>query len=686
MATIHFQGRTFDARPDRIDFRDRLYRPALESLPPCFPASHVVEQYLPRYQKARLVLDQGKEGACTGFGLAAVINYLYFRRALEEAERNGTEPALPSRVSTRMLYHMARLYDEWEGEDYEGSSCRGAMKGWRKHGVCAEDFWPYRENDKVRFIKPRDGWQQDAAQRPLGAYYRIDKDSIVDMQAALLEVGAIYVSASVHEGWYLDSATELPIIELREEPVGGHAFALVGYTADGFIVQNSWGGDWGFHGFAILQYPDWVKNGNDAWVAVMGAPMRVPAPASVSSVSLQGLAAGEERRAQGVSPAPRAGFQYRHPDAAPWSEERAYRHTLVMGNDGRVLNRLIDVENAEAAITEVLLERPQEWLARRRGQRRLALYAHGGLNDEAASVARIRIMAPYYEANGIYPLFLTWRTGFMESIQGIIEDAIDDIFGRERFRAAGWDLGKFVKDARDRAIEAVAERILVKPIWTQMKQNADAAADRGNGLWHTARALEMLKARWPELRVHLVGHSAGSILLGHLLERTLRAGLPIDGVHLYAPACTMGFANRTYGRAMDRGLLRPEAVTIDNLTDERERADSVGPYGKSLLYLVSRALEVVHKMPLLGLAAAWNEEDPSDLWNRDRRRDIVRWMRKWGDRVTLTLQDKEMVFDGQTSIPAAHGAFDNDVEVVTRTLERIRGGPLKVPVENLHGF
>ena len=48
------------------------------------------------------------------------------------------------------------------------------------------------------------------------------------------------------------------------EVITGHAFALVGYNAHGFIVQNSWGESWGNLGFAILGYDDWLDNGRDA--------------------------------------------------------------------------------------------------------------------------------------------------------------------------------------------------------------------------------------------------------------------------------------------------------------------------------------------------------------------------------------------------------------------------------------
>src|SRR5262245_31908331 len=117
--------RTFDAVPDRIDIRDWFYQPTLSPLP-----DQVVNIPL-----VPVVLDQGSEGACTGFALASVINYQLAARNLLNARNQARI------VSPRMLYEMARRYDEWPGEDYEGSSARGAMKGWMAHGVASRLSW-----------------------------------------------------------------------------------------------------------------------------------------------------------------------------------------------------------------------------------------------------------------------------------------------------------------------------------------------------------------------------------------------------------------------------------------------------------------------------------------------------------------------------------------------------------------
>jgi hypothetical protein len=88
--------KTLDAFPDRIDPKDWPYQPSLRPLPDQLVNCHLVPA----------ILDQGNEGACTGFALAAVINFLLAQR--------GTRRS----VSARMLYELARRYDEWPGENY----------------------------------------------------------------------------------------------------------------------------------------------------------------------------------------------------------------------------------------------------------------------------------------------------------------------------------------------------------------------------------------------------------------------------------------------------------------------------------------------------------------------------------------------------------------------------------------
>src|SRR5687767_6649907 len=160
--------RKLNVRPDTLDFRDRMFEATLIEVPTHIP--------LAAWRKFRVpVLDQGKEGACTGFGLATVANYLLSRRKVV--------PDIAP-VSARMLYEMARRYDEWPGEDYSGSSARGAMKGWHKHGVCAEQTWPYKVASAGTLTRSR---ADEAARRPLGAYFRVNHENLVSMHSALTE-------------------------------------------------------------------------------------------------------------------------------------------------------------------------------------------------------------------------------------------------------------------------------------------------------------------------------------------------------------------------------------------------------------------------------------------------------------------------------------------------------------------
>ena len=653
-----------DARPDRLDLRDLPYRGPIENLPPEHPPAAKIAGKLPGYLKSHLMLDQGREGACTGFGLAAAINFQLWARA-------GYADQHSDRVSPYMLYRLARFYDEWPGEDYEGSSCRGALKGWQKHGACAERLWQAQG--------PQDeAWRSDAVTRPVGIYYRIDKNSIVDMQSALHNMHAIYVSASVHSGWTKVAADGtpthdgLPLIQHEPEPIGGHAFAIVGYNRRGFIVQNSWGTGWGASGFAILSYQDWIENGSDAWVMGLGVPIaRDDARSPAFRVRAKRPAGSAPGTSWGPANDP---LDLRE---KTWQQEEAYRHTIVTGNDGVLQNRLPQAANPADNARLVCYTWPKQALAGG-NTRDLVLFLHGGLGSEASSIERIRIMGPWLSACNTYPLFVSWKSGWKEILQDIVADKAHQLFGAPPAQG----LGGYLIEKWDRAVEKLTRELLVRSMWNEMKENiADGMRGDGDaGLSALALSLQKLAADVPGLRLHLIGHSAGAIISGHLLTRFTELQMKVASCTLYAPACDMAFANTHYRRAVENQTLAKERLAIHALTDRLEQDDSTGPYRKSLLYLVSRALERLHKTPLLGMQLAHDPEYNSDkYWHQDTLDQLKAWQAFY-PKGSLNLLNKRQVSDGVKMIDASHGCFDNAVDIVAATIAAITGtAPDKLP-------
>jgi hypothetical protein len=715
--TIGSRQLTLDARPDRLDLRDRPYGPRLGNLPPIYPGDESLARWLPEYTRAGLILDQGSEGACTGFGLAAVIHYLRFTRALGGW---GGEAAVdwPPRVSPAMLYELARLYDEWPGEDYEGSSCRGALKGWHRHGVCREDLWPYAGGggselvgrrtggpveDRQQRDDPQRNWDLDALDCTLGVYYRVDTRSVVDLQSAIYETGAVYVSATVHEGWNLpeprggkprrlrghrDLQRITPVAEPKD--AGGHAFALVGFDPRGFVVQNSWGPTWGSGGFALLPYEDWVLHAEDAWVFTLGVPRRADGPAAprrrgarartlraprffISSTDLgerpaterpTGLVAGDDSLSRKYRALPA--------DLQPLDTDRAYSHAVVLDRGFPVRNDITAATPA-AALEAAGLVRPREWLAEQRSNR-LLIYAHGGLNSEAAAIQRARVLAPYALKHGLYPLFLTWRSGPLETVSDLVEELFAKLGFGVGVPARGW-LDRLTEKT-DRLLEPLL-RAAGGALWGQMKLNALRAAEHPDGGTRLlVEHLQRLVQERPKLELHFLGHSAGAIVVGAMLPLLRRAGLKAASVRLFAPACTTAFALEHYGQAIENGTLAGRDFFVHVLSDANERDDKVGPYRKSLLYLVSRSFEEEHKMPLLGLDKSF---DPStagpgtadDLWSVRRAGDVLRWAEFFAahcppqNRVVLS---KRNVPTGAGTIDASHGCFDNAVDLMGTAL------------------
>src|SRR6476469_1668393 len=129
---IPFERPILDARPDTLDFRDRMYEATLYEVPTSKPLKDYLKVGVP-------ILNQGKYGACAGYGLATVANYLLRTRRVVPDKTT---------VSPWMLYAMAQDFDEHDAaagyanttDPDVGATARSAMKGWQKYGVCQENL------------------------------------------------------------------------------------------------------------------------------------------------------------------------------------------------------------------------------------------------------------------------------------------------------------------------------------------------------------------------------------------------------------------------------------------------------------------------------------------------------------------------------------------------------------------
>jgi Papain family cysteine protease len=634
--------RTFDARPDTLDFRDRMFVPTLIEV----PEELTLGAYEKRLHGKALILDQGKEGACSGFALAATCNYLL-----------RTRKVYPDKtpVSPHMLYETAKLYDEWRGEDYEGSSARGAMKGWHKHGVCATSLWPAKPGKPGQSINQKRA--EDATRRPLGAYFRVNHKDIVAMHAALAEVGIVFVTGMVHKGW--GKVKKDGRVPHDPNLVGAHAFAIVGYDQRGFWFQNSWADDWGHRGFGHVSYADWLDNGRDVWVARLGAPVII-----------------DEARSTGAKSAGLTTSRLSFPDLRP--------HIVSIGNDGGLRRDGTYGNNAgdiARIISDDLPRITANW-----NKRRILLYAHGGLVPEANAIQRVENYLPALLQAEVYPLAFIWRTDFWSTLKNLLNDAL-----RQRRPEGILDAAKdFMLDRLDDTLEPIARIAGGKRMWDEMKENALLATLRADGGARlVAEQLRKLIAKYPDTELHIAGHSAGSIFMAPLTQlitskgaintaslktetgyewpTTQGLGLKIKTCTLWAAACTTGLFNNTYLPAIQSGQIG--SFTLFNLKDTSEQDDHCAHiYNKSLLYMVSNSFEKKLRSPL--------RKDGEPMLGMDKfvtHHPTLPWLIKQGT-VNYTLAPNENAPGTiNASTASHHGDFDDDTPTVKATLARILG-------------
>ena len=196
--------------------------------------------------------NQGSTGSCVGWAVADSLMRYQFVKSLR----------LPKNtlLSIRFVWMASKETDEFNGApstfiEGDGTSLKAALDVARKYGCLLDTDLPFKSG--VLFQGNESTCYAKAARFKVQSYFNLQAgNTIANWKIWLATRGPILVRLNVDQTWDNATATggNLDVYAIGTGR-GGHAVALVGYTADRFIVRNSWGTPWGDNGFAYASIP-----------------------------------------------------------------------------------------------------------------------------------------------------------------------------------------------------------------------------------------------------------------------------------------------------------------------------------------------------------------------------------------------------------------------------------------------
>jgi hypothetical protein len=217
------------------------------------------------------ILDQGDAGTCVAHGgfsairAAHVAHYLSMGLGLSEAKRRTV---LGSRL---WGYWFARVPEHATKED-AGCEIRDFYAGVHKLGFPAESHWPYSDSTAkgapMFKMPPKEAFT--AAYDQIGSYHRISSTGdakIEDVRLAIANGHLVTAGWDVSEEFCNDDpgGSLVDVARPGDAIAGGHCMDLVGYEPDEVLLVQSWGEDWGDHGFFRGTYK-WIEQAEDLWI------------------------------------------------------------------------------------------------------------------------------------------------------------------------------------------------------------------------------------------------------------------------------------------------------------------------------------------------------------------------------------------------------------------------------------
>lgn len=200
--------------------------------------------------------DQKTLGSCVGQAIAGAYELMLKRDF----------PAYYVELSSLFVYYNARINEHLTELD-AGSTIRNGLKGVRDYGICSEELWPY--NVGKFDVRPSAEAYEDGRKRKLENFRRLF--TVKEIIQAINNNRPVVVGMNVYLQFFdLDknnSVVQLPTNRIIDY-YGEHAVYFLGYDEKKkqFLAKNSFGTDWGDHGYFQVPY-DYVKSEVfEAWI------------------------------------------------------------------------------------------------------------------------------------------------------------------------------------------------------------------------------------------------------------------------------------------------------------------------------------------------------------------------------------------------------------------------------------
>lgn len=239
-------------KPDVPDFRDFKFSAITDF-------STLPKEVDLRYNNMR-IFDQGALGSCTANAISSA-------HMFNQAKNNEWKAKFtPSRL---FIYFNERAIEGTIPFD-SGAMIRTGIKSLAKQGVCSENTWPYIIK-RFRLLPSPKSYTEAVTHKSV-QYSRVGQ-TLEQLKACLASGYPFVFGFAVYDGFESEVVAKTGVVNMpasSEKMRGGHAVLCVGYSdkTQRFIVQNSWGQNWGNKGFFTLPY-EYVTNNNladDFWV------------------------------------------------------------------------------------------------------------------------------------------------------------------------------------------------------------------------------------------------------------------------------------------------------------------------------------------------------------------------------------------------------------------------------------